>query len=46
MPYKIEKSGKGYRVFSPHGAKSKKPMSYRKARLQQKAIYYHTKGKE
>jgi len=46
MPYNIIKVKGGFKVASPHGTKSKKPMSYRKARLQQKAIYYHTKGKE
>lgn len=46
MPYNIEKVKGGFKVKSPTSFKSKKPMSYRKARLQQKAIYMHTKGKE
>ena len=39
MPYKIVKSGSGYKVKSPHRSFSKKPMSKERARQQQKAIY-------
>jgi hypothetical protein len=46
MPFKVKKSGKGYKVFSPKGAKSKKPMSKEKALKQQKAIYANWDGKE
>ena len=45
MPYKIKKVKGGYKVYSPSGAKSKKPMSKKRARRQQKAIYANTKGK-
>jgi hypothetical protein len=45
MPYEVKKSGKGFRVFSPSGPKSKKPLTLRQARQQQKAIYANTKGK-
>jgi hypothetical protein len=44
MPFNVKKSGKGYKVFSPHGAKSKKPMSKSKAKKQQAAIYANWKG--
>jgi hypothetical protein len=46
MPFKVKKSGEGYKVFSPKGAKSKKPMSKEKALAQQKAIYANWDGKE
>ena len=39
MPYRIRKVKAGYKVYSPSGAKSKKPMSKAKARKQQKALY-------
>ena len=39
MPYRIRKVKGGYKVYSPSGAKSKKPMSKAKARKQQKALY-------
>jgi len=45
MPYNIKKVKGGYKVKSPKEYKSKKPLTYRQARQQQKAIYYHTKGK-
>jgi hypothetical protein len=45
MPYKIKKVKGGYKVRSPHGFNSRKPMSKAKARKQQKAIYANTKGK-
>ena len=45
MPYDVRKSGKGFKVFSPNGPKSKKPMTLRRARAQQRAIYANTKGK-
>lgn len=44
MPFKVKKSGSGYKVFSPNGAKSKRPMSKAKARKQQAAIYANWKG--
>lgn len=43
MPYEVKKSGKGFKVFSPSGPKSKAPMSKDKARAQQAAIYANTK---
>lgn len=45
MPYSVKKSGKGFKVYSPTGAKSKQPLTLRNARQQQKAIYANTKGK-
>lgn len=47
MPYKVKKSGKGYKVITkttgrPH---SKKPLSKAKAKAQARAIYANTKGK-
>lgn len=39
MPYKIRKVKGGYKVFSPKGAKSKKPLSKKRAQAQQRAIY-------
>lgn len=45
MPYKIAKSGDGYKVHSPSGPKSKHPLTLRQARRQQAAIYANTKGK-
>lgn len=39
MPYKMKKVKGGYKVYSPSGPKSKKPLSKEKARAQQKAIY-------
>ena len=44
MPFKVKKSGKGFKVFSPSGAKSKKALTLRKARQQQKAIYANWDG--
>lgn len=46
MPYSIVKVKGGYKVASPHGTKSKHPLTYKRARQQQKAIYANTKGKE
>lgn len=46
MPYKVKKSGGGYKVTSakhPHGF-SKKPLSKERARKQQAAIYANTHG--
>jgi hypothetical protein len=45
MPYDVKKVKGGYKVFSPSGAKSKKPLTLRQARQQQKAIYANTGGK-
>jgi hypothetical protein len=44
MPYKIKKSGKGYKVCKKVGGKcfSKKPISKNKAKAQLKAIGFHT----
>ena len=41
MPYKIKKSGKGYKVCKKTGSKcfSKKPLSKEKAKAQMRAIY-------
>jgi len=40
MPYRVEKSGSGYKVAGPHGAKySKHPQSKAKAVAQMRAIY-------
>lgn len=39
MPYKVKKVKGGFKVNSPHGFKSKKPLSKERARAQQKAIY-------
>lgn len=41
-PYKIKKVKGGYKVSSPSGTKSKKPLTKEKARAQQKAIYANT----
>jgi len=43
MPYHIKKSGKGFKVFGPSGAKSNKPLTLRKAKAQQRALYANTK---
>ena len=43
MPYKIKKVKGGYKVKSPSGFKSKKPMTKKKARRQQKALYANSK---
>ena len=43
MPYNVKKAGKGFKVFSPSGPKSKKPLTLRKAKAQQRAIYANTK---
>jgi hypothetical protein len=46
MPYKIVKSGKGYKVKTKTGAKkvhSKKPLSHAKAVAQLRALYANTK---
>lgn len=39
MPYKLSKSGKGYKVKSPHRMMSKKPMSKEMAMKQMAAIH-------
>lgn len=46
MPYKVKKSGGGYKVTSPDHPSgfSKKPLSKSKARKQLAAIYANTKG--
>lgn len=44
MPYKIRKSGRGYKVCSPSRCFSKKPMSYSMARRQQQAIYANARS--
>lgn len=46
MPYKIEKNDGGYKVYSPSGPKSKRPLTLRQAKAQQRAIYANTKGKK
>ncbi len=46
MPYHVKKSGDGYKVYSPNGAKSKKPLSKKKAEAQQAAIYANTHGED
>lgn len=43
MPFKVKKVKGGYKVFSPSGAKSRRPLSKRRARRQQRAIYANTK---
>lgn len=45
MPYNVKKVVGGYKVFSPNGPKSRKPMTLRQAMAQQRAIYANTKGK-
>jgi len=42
MPYKVKKVKGGWKTFSPSGPKSKKPLTLRRARAQQKAIYANT----
>ncbi|NBO98712.1 MAG: hypothetical protein EBU90_01100 [Proteobacteria bacterium] len=44
MPYKIKKSGSGYKVCKKKGGKcfSKKPLSKQKAKAQLSAIGLHT----
>jgi hypothetical protein len=39
MPYKLRKAKGGFKVYGPSGAKSKKPMTLRKAKAQQRALY-------
>lgn len=46
MPFNVKKSGGGYKVFSPHGAKSKKPLTLRNAYAQKKAIEMNWKGEK
>jgi hypothetical protein len=46
MPFKVVKSGGGYKVASPHGTKSKKPLTLREAKAQQRAIYANWKGRK
>ena len=38
MPYTIRKYKTGYRVYSPSGALSKKPLSKKRAESQKKAV--------
>ncbi len=44
MPYRVGRSGKGWKVFKKGGKKSysKKPMSKAKARRQMRAMYMHS----
>lgn len=46
MPYKVKKSGKGYKVTSPNHPSgfSKKPLTKKKAQQQQAAIFANTHG--
>lgn len=46
MPYNVQKVKGGFKVASPTSFKSRKPLTLRMARQQQKAIYANTKGKE
>lgn len=39
MPFNVAKVDGGYKVKSPRGTKSKKPMTKKKARKQQRAIF-------
>lgn len=43
MPYKLVKSGKGWKVKGPSGVKSKRPLTRAKAKAQMKAIYANEK---
>ena len=45
MPYRIRRVRGGYKVYGPGGAKSKKPLSKKRARQQQKALYERTGGR-
>jgi hypothetical protein len=47
VPYKVVKSGKGYKVKTKTtgATHSKKPLSKKKAQAQARAIYANTKGK-
>jgi hypothetical protein len=42
MPYRIRKVKGGFKVKSPSGFRSKRPMTKKKARAQQRAIYLRT----
>lgn len=49
MPYKLKKTGKGYKVETkagPHKGRthSNKPLSHKKAVAQLRALYANTKG--
>lgn len=46
MPFKVEKVKGGFKVASPHGVKSKKPLTLRQAKAQQRAIYANWKGEK
>jgi len=48
MPYKIKKSGSGYKVCKKVGSKcfSKKPLSKKKAQAQMRAIGMHESFKD
>jgi hypothetical protein len=39
MPYTLQKSGDGYKVFGPGGPKSKKPLPRSNAVKQLRALY-------
>lgn len=45
MPYEVKKVKGGWKTFSPNGPKSRKPLTLRRARAQQRAIYANTGGK-
>ena len=45
MPYRIQKVKGGFKVSSPTSFKSKKPLTLRMAKAQQRAIYANTGGK-
>ena len=44
MPYNLQKSGKGYKVMSPSGSHSKKPMTLRNAKAQLRLLQGIKKG--
>ena len=46
MPYDLKKSGSGFKVFSPNGPHSKKPMTLRKAQAQLRILEEYEKKKE
>ena len=45
MPYQLVKVKNGFKVASPTSFKSKKPLTLRMAKAQQRAIYANTGGK-
>lgn len=44
MPYNLEKSGSGFKVMGPSGAKSKRPLSKEMAVRQMRALYANEPG--